>query len=50
MNSEEDRAAYLAQLTPKQLAAIQIAERILGTSFDLFKSQGFLQWKKNKSK
>ena len=42
---KQDIAAYIAQLNSKQAHALRIAERMLGTSFDLRKSVGFLEWK-----
>jgi hypothetical protein len=46
MDSILDR--YLASLTPKQYKAYLIAKDHLRDSFDLEKSNGFLQWvKKN---
>ena len=42
---ERETQAYLAQLTPREAHALRIA-RMLGTSFDLRKSNGFLEWKK----
>lgn len=42
---ERETQAYLAQLAPREAHALRIA-RMLGTSFDLRKSNGFLEWKK----
>jgi hypothetical protein len=39
--------AYLAQLTAKEKIAMAIAQRILGSSFSLEKSIGYLLFKKN---
>ena len=36
--------AYKAQLSPKEKQAMEIAERILGTSFDLEQSIGFKKY------
>ena len=47
-NLEKD--LYIAQLKPREVAALEIAQRMLGTSFDLFKSKGFLQWKQKQIK
>ena len=41
---------YLDQLTEKERQAYEIAKSHLGTSFQLEKSVGFLQWKKKQSK
>jgi hypothetical protein len=45
MSPEEE--AYLRQLSPKELKSYQIAKSHLTMSFDLSKSNGFLQWKKD---
>lgn len=37
---------YLFTLTEKEMKAYEIAKRNLGTSFQLEKSNGYLQWKK----
>lgn len=37
---------YLKTLNPKEKKAYEIAKSHLGCSFDLAKSNGFLQWKK----
>jgi hypothetical protein len=39
--------AYLAQLTEKEKIAMAIAKRMLGSSFNLEKSIGYLSFKKN---
>ena len=46
MTEEEENETYLKQLNPREAAALKIAIRMLGTSFNLRKSNGFLQWKK----
>jgi len=41
---------FLASLTPKQYKAYLIAKDHLNDSFDIYKSNGFLEWvKKNQS-
>ncbi len=35
---------YIKSLTPKELKAYLIAKTHLGSSFNIFKSNGFLQW------
>lgn len=40
---------YVASLNPKELKAYNIAKSHLGMSFDLQKSNGFLEFKKQKS-
>ena len=38
---------YMQQLTPNQKQAYTIAKRNLGSSFNLSRSIGFLDWKKS---
>jgi hypothetical protein len=38
--------SYLAQLTEKERVAMEIAKRMLGSSFDLSLSIGYLVYKK----
>ena len=38
---------YKKQLTEKQKIAMEKAEEILGDSFEIEKSIGFIEWKKN---
>ena len=45
MDQAAENEAYLQQLNPRQVMALSIARRMLGTSFDLRKSNGFLEWK-----
>ena len=45
MSPEEE--AYIRQMTPKELKSYHIAKSHLTMSFDLSKSNGFLQWKKS---
>ena len=40
---------YLKTLTPKEKKAYDIAKSHLGCSFDLSKSNGYLQWKKKEN-
>jgi competence protein ComGC len=37
---------YLIQMTPSQKKAYLIAKDHLGTSFNILKSNGFIEWKK----
>jgi hypothetical protein len=37
---------YLSTLTEKERVAMEIAKRILGSSFDLSQSIGYLEYKK----
>lgn len=41
--------AYLKSLTKKEYQAYEIAKSHLGTSFDLKKSNGFLEWVKTQT-
>ena len=45
----EEENVYIKQLNPREAAALQIAIRMLGTSFNLRKSNGFIQWKKKQT-
>jgi competence protein ComGC len=38
---------YLIQMTPSQKKAYLIAQDHLGTSFNILKSNGFIEWKKS---
>tara|TARA_Y100000591_G_C21822921_1_gene694755 strand:- start:1242 stop:1493 length:252 start_codon:yes stop_codon:yes gene_type:complete len=38
---------YLNQLTKKEKIAMEIAKEILGDSFDITKSTGFIKWEKD---
>ncbi len=40
---------YLKELTEKENIAYNIAKEMLGTSFDVEKSIGFLKWAKEKN-
>ena len=37
---------YISTFTPKEMQAYLIAKSHLGSSFSLYKSVGFIQWKK----
>lgn len=45
---KEEEEEYILTLNEKENKAYFIAKKYLGTSFDLKKSNGFLQWKKEK--
>lgn len=45
-NLESNLENYLKSLSEKELQAYHIAKEHLKSSFDLKKSNGFLQWKK----
>lgn len=49
MMLSEEEEAYLRQLSPKELKSYHIAKSHLTMSFDLSKSNGFLQWKKEQT-
>lgn len=44
----ENIEEYMASLTPLQKKALDIAKDHLGSSFNIYKSVGFLQWKQSK--
>ena len=39
---------YLQEMGPLEKQAYEIAKSHLGTSFNIIKSNGFIQWKKNR--
>lgn len=41
---EEDVIAYIAQLSEQEKIVFEIAKEHLGTSFDIIRSIGFLEW------
>lgn len=43
-------ATYISTLNEKELQAYHIAEELLGMSFQIEKSNGYLQWKQNNVK
>lgn len=47
IDEQEDIYSYLIQLDNIQKKAYNIAFHHLGTSFNIFKSNGFCEWKKN---
>jgi hypothetical protein len=49
-NLSPDEKEYIESLDSKEKKAYSIAKSHLGSSFDLIKSNGFIEWKKNKSK
>ena len=49
LSLSEEEEAYLRQLSPKELKSYHIAKSHLTMSFDLSKSNGFLQWKKEQT-
>ena len=42
---KKEIAEYIAQLSPLSLKALEIGFLHLGTSFNIYKSIGFLEWK-----
>ena len=49
-NQSELLEEYTKTLSDKEILALNKAKEILGDSFDLKKSLGFLKWNKEKSK
>jgi hypothetical protein len=45
-DTEQSILQYLAQLSSIQVKAIKIARAHLGTSFNVIKSNGYIDWKK----
>ena len=45
----DDEQRYLESLNKKEIQAYNIAKNHLGSSFELSKSIGFIQWKTKKS-
>ena len=43
-----DSEEYVKQLNEKEKMALKIAQEHLGSSFNLEKSIGFIQWKKSR--
>jgi hypothetical protein len=50
MSDEEMIAAYVAALSDKERVAYTVAQRLLGSSLDMSKCNGFLQFKKDQKK
>lgn len=44
----EEIHLYLSQLNDTQLKAYRVAKRHLGSSFNLVKSNGFVEWSKSR--
>ena len=47
-SQEELVEQYLQEMGPLEKQAYEIAKSHLGTSFNIIKSNGFIQWKKNR--
>ena len=47
-NKEEEIAHYIAQLNEQHLKAFILAKNHLGSSFNIYKSNGFIEWKNAK--
>jgi hypothetical protein len=45
---KDDIIQYIKQLTPIEKKAYSIGKQHLGSSFNVVKSNGFINWKKNK--
>lgn len=48
-NLSSEEKEYIDSLNTKEKKAYFIAKNHLGSSFDLIKSNGFIEWKKTKS-
>jgi len=48
LEKQEEVYNYLIQMTPSQKKAYLIAQDHLGTSFNILKSNGFIEWKKSR--
>lgn len=48
-NLSSEEKEYIDSLNAKEKKAYHIAKNHLGSSFDLIKSNGFIEWKKTKS-
>lgn len=48
-NLSPEEKEYIESLDSKEKKAYYIAKSHLGSSFDLIKSNGFIEWKKTKS-
>lgn len=44
--SQSEIDAYIAQLSPMELRVLDIAKRLLESSFNITKSIGFIEWQK----
>ena len=47
MDSKNLENRYIESLNPKEKKAYEIAKSHLGSTFNLIKSNGFIQWKKS---
>ena len=50
MPLSEDEEEFVAQLSPKELALHKLAVEKLGSSYFVWKSHAFIEWKEKKSK
>jgi len=48
LETQESIKQYISQFTPIQKKAYLIAKEHLGSSFNVIKSNGYIQWLKNK--
>jgi len=46
MNPSIEKEKYIVSMTEKERKAYEVAKTHLGTLFTLYKTAGFLQWKK----
>ena len=47
MNQQQLEEAYLKSLDDKNRKALEMAKQLLGSTYNLRKSIGFLEWKEN---
>jgi len=45
MTIQEQTEAYLKTLNDEERFALEVAQKYLGSTYDLVKSNGFLEWK-----
>lgn len=45
-NKNDEITRYIAQFNDQQLKAYNLAKNHLGSSFNIYKSNGFIEWKK----
>jgi hypothetical protein len=49
MTIHEQTEAYLKTLSADEKYALEVAQKYLGSTYDLVKSNGFLKWKENQT-
>ena len=50
INNKEEISKYIEELSEIERKMINIAEEILGSSFNISRSLGFIEWKNKKNK